>query len=507
MNNMTTLPPSQTFPLLFKKVHELRIFEDAKTMSDVVPLFDSKRINSAFLALNDHSKESISNFLNHHFTVPITKESDFKTNTDHTLKKHIETLWKVLRREKDQPIEGSSLVPLPHPYIVPGGRFNEIYYWDSYFTMLGLRESGHVDLIENMINNFAHQIDQFGHIPNGNRTYFLSRSQPPFFALMVELLADIKGEEIILTYLPQLEKEYEFWMNGRELLSKEMPVINRVLMTSHGHILNRYYDALDTPRDEMYPDDVELAEKVDRNENELFRHLRAACESGWDFSSRWFSDGQNLSTIEATNIVPVDLNCLLYQLEKTIAKGLKLKGNHSEADGFTEMAAKRKEAINDTFWNEKLDYYFDYHFIDSDFTNIVSSAGVFPLFFEICIDKNALRVAEIIERQLLKSGGLLSTDCHTGQQWDAPNGWAPLQYMAIKGLLNYNQADLALQIAERWTSLNESVFKSTGKMLEKYNVEDISLYAGGGEYPVQDGFGWTNGVYLALKNLMPRVKM
>jgi alpha,alpha-trehalase len=127
-------------------------------------------------------------------------------------------------------------------------------------------------------------------------------------------------------------------------------------------------------------------------------------------------------------------------------------------------------------------------------------AGVFPLTFKLATPKQARQVAAGLRQDFLKAGGLLTTLNTSGQQWDAPNAWAPLQYMAIEGLEKYRQQELARTIASRWVSLNSSVFGQTGKLLEKYNVVNTSLEAGGGEYPLQDGFGWTNGVLLKLMN-------
>jgi len=496
------IPPSQTFPDLFKKVHELHIFSDAKTMSDAIPKTSSKSINEAYKNLKDRSKENLARFVNLHFEISQTVDSGFISDKTLSVKDHINKLWSVLKREKDDYIEGSSLIPLPYPYIVPGGRFNEIYYWDSYFTMLGLRVSGHSDIIENMIDNFTYQIDLFGHIPNGNRSYFISRSQPPFFALMIELLAEIKGPSVYEKYLDALVKEHSYWMRNSQSLDDNNNSSDRIALTERGYLLNRYWDDINTPRDEMYPDDVELSKTSSHDEKVLYRHLRSACESGWDFSARWFSDPMDLGTIEAGNILPVDLNCLLFQLEKTISKAYDIQKNTASSQLYDSMASNRNEAILNTFWNEREGTFFDYNFVDQKQTSVYSLAGVFPLFFNLVDQKKADQIADVIESKFLRPGGLVSTPIQSGQQWDAPNGWAPLQYVAIKGLINYGHKKLARDISQRWLTLNESVFKKTGKMMEKYNVEDLSLDAGGGEYPVQDGFGWSNGVYLALQQLI-----
>ena len=132
-------------------------------------------------------------------------------------------------------------------------------------------------------------------------------------------------------------------------------------------------------------------------------------------------------------------------------------------------------------------------------------AAAFPLFFEIASGSQAERVAKILKQHFLQPGGLISTTETTGQQWDAPNGWAPLQWIAIIGLRNYKQDELAKEIARRWMNINEKVYHDTGKMMEKYNVVETDLKAGGGEYPSQDGFGWTNGVYLALEKVFGKL--
>ena len=396
-------------------------------------------------------------------------------------------------------MEGSSLLPLPYPYLVPGGRFREIYYWDSYFTMLGLQESKETELMENMVKNFAYLIDKYGHIPNGNRSYYLSRSQPPFFSLMVGLLAQAKGDEVYQTYLPALEKEYEYWMQADQPKLKSSSA-DRYVVKVNEFIMNRYWDEKENPRQESYREDVLTAEQSGRNIEEMYRHLRSGATSGWDFSSRWFADGKNLRTIETTDIIPVDLISLLYGLEKTLYTTHQKMGNTSKAATYRVRSENRIKFLNKYCWNEKDGYYYDYNFRKKTQMKIPSLATVYPMFFKMASGAQAKKIAYNIKAKFLKSGGLITTLSNTGQQWDAPNGWAPLQWMAIQGLENYRQHDLAKDIAERWTSLNIKVFHRTGKLMEKYNVMDTNLEAGGGEYPSQDGFGWTNGVLLKLMN-------
>jgi alpha,alpha-trehalase len=384
---------------------------------------------------------------------------------------------------------------------VPGGRFREIYYWDSYFTMLGLQVSGRADVIQHMVDNFAHLIDTLGFIPNGNRTYYLGRSQPPFFALMVNVLAEIKGEEILLKYRHHLEKEYAFWMAGENNLSAENPVQGRVVRLPDGSILNRYWDDNAAPRPEAYIEDVHVAEKSGQDAETVYHHIRAAAESGWDFSSRWFRDGQSMATIQTTDLLPVDLNCLLYFLEKTLVHTYRLLPDHTPVEVMKDRARLRKAAIQKYFWNEAEGFYFDYNFSEKRLSDQWTLAAVFPLFFQIAEKEQAAKVAQYIEAKFLQPGGVATTLVRSGQQWDAPNGWAPLQWMTFQGLRNYGFDTLASGIRRRWLALNEKTYAATGKMMEKYNVMDTEAKAGGGEYPNQDGFGWTNGVYLKLRKV------
>ena len=363
--------------------------------------------------------------------------------------------------------------------------------------MLGLQLTGKVEQIQGMIDNFSFLIDKFGHIPNGNRTYFLSRSQPPFYALMIELLAESKDDRVFTQYLPQLKKEYEFWMRGQNT-HKPTATTERLVPLPDGKLLNRYFDNVPLPRQEMHQHDVDKHSASGREEDDFYLNMRSACESGWDFSCRWFEDINDLSTVKASEMLPVDLNCLVYQLEKTIAKGCRLNDEYEESERFESVASARAQSIQSLFWNAQEQFYFDYNFIDQKQTNRLSLAAMYPLFFAIATQEQAEACAKMIQREFLKDGGLVSTPYFSGQQWDAPNGWAPLQWIAIKGLINYELNDLAIEIARRWLRLNENVFKRTGKMMEKYNVVDLNLLAGGGEYEGQAGFGWTNGVYLKL---------
>jgi len=486
------------FHELFTDLHASGLFPDGKEISDAICREEPAQILAAYRSEKDEAGFDLKAFYKQHFSVAPTRETNYVSDTEAPVQDHINKLWDILARVPEAEDFYSSRIALPHPYIVPGGRFNEIYYWDSYFTMLGLQVSGRIDMIEDMVKNFAYMIKTFGFIPNGNRSYYLGRSQPPFFALMVDLLSESKGNEVLAEYLDALELEYGFWMTGSETLSESNPAHKRVVRMPNGSLLNRYFDNIPDPRAEMYQDDVELiAEKGDAGRKTLL-DIRAACESGWDFSSRWCANPASLESIRSTDLVQVDLNCLLYFLEGLIAKAYHLQGDAAKADEYHDAAVERKAAIQHYFWNESLSTYTDFLWTEGKQTDSINAAACYPLYFGMASQAQADAVAAIAEKELVKDGGILTTNYESGQQWDYPNGWAPLQWMAIQGFRNYGQGNLAATIKKNWTGLNIKVFKNTGKLMEKYNVVDTNLLSGGGEYPVQDGFGWTNGVLLKL---------
>jgi alpha,alpha-trehalase len=317
---------------------------------------------------------------------------------------------------------------------------------------------------------------------------------------MVRLLAIEKGNDVILKYLPRLIREYQFWMAGSKVLSPGVRSVHRTVLMPDGSVLNRYWDESNTPRPEAYREDVELAGRSPQKPEDLYRNLRAAAESGWDFSSRWFKDDKTFETIHTTDIIPVDLNCLILHLEKLLSEAYTLTGDEEMAIRFEALAARRHSAIHQYCWNSSKKFYFDYDFKESKAKQHYTLAGAFPLFFDIATSSQAAAVASVLRDKFLKPGGLITTLNFTGQQWDAPNGWAPLQWIVYRGLMNHELNDLAQEVQTRWMRVNEKVYENTGKMTEKYDVCNDDGAASGGEYPNQDGFGWTNGVYLAMEH-------
>lgn len=497
--------PDELLGELFQDVQLRQVYPDGMTFVDLVPANKLKIILKAYEKQRQRTDFNLHKFVEEYFEDYLKNPTGYKTNPDHTVEQHINELWDVLIHE--EPRDRGSLVALPHPYIVPGGRFGAMWYWDTYFAMLGLAESGRYDLIEGMIKNYAFLIRKFGHIPCGTRTYYLSRSQPPFFSHMVELLAEKKGKRILLQYLPYLIAEYRYWMQGAKQLSENYVADQHAVRMPDGSILNRYFDAKRNPRPEMYKEDVNTAlEEPDRLASKVYVDLRAAAESGWDFSSRWFKDGQNLHTIHTTDIVPVDLNCLMAHLEQTIAEAYRFAKQNWLAEKYEQKAEVRKATIDKYCWNKKAGFYFDYDFIDGKQTDHTTLAAVFPLYMNLASKAQANSVAQILAEKFLKPGGLVTTLATTGQQWDSPNGWPNLQWAAIVGLRNYGFNDLAEEIKKRWVHTNLAIYKEKGKLVEKYNVVDPAMPAGGGEYELQDGFGWTNGVLLKLLNEDKRAK-
>jgi alpha,alpha-trehalase len=492
--------PDKIYGDLFVAVQMQKIFADGKTFVDCIPKRKPTDIMYDY-GIQKGPNFNLKKFVDDNFEIPQPVADDYKSDTSEDVVTHIRKLWSVLKRNPDKVIDGSSLLPLPNPYIVPGGRFREVYYWDSYFIMLGLKESGEINIIRDMISNFAFLIETYGHIPNGNRTYYLGRSQPPFFSCMVELLAGIQGDSIYQHYLPVMEMEYAFWMDGSDKL-KAGDAFRRIVRMKNGDLLNRYWDDSMVPRQESWREDYLTAEKSGRNKIEMYKHLRAGAESGIDFSSRWFADDKKVATIQTTDVLPVDLNSLMYHMEWTIARAKQINGDESGAKLFREKAQKRSDLIDKYFWNEKMTFFTDYQFKTFTQLNNITPAGLYPFcFINEKPDYMSLlgkKVAVVLESKMLKDGGFVTTEYNTGEQWDAPNGWAPLEWMMIWGLDRCGQKNLAMKAAERWIKLNVRVYKNTGKLMEKYNVTDINEVAGGGEYGDQDGFGWTNGVLLKL---------
>ncbi|EOC8683071.1 alpha,alpha-trehalase [Enterobacter roggenkampii] len=501
----TTSPDILLGPL-FNDVQSAKLFPDQKTFADAVPKSDPLMILADYRMQHTQSSFDLRHFVEMNFTLPAEGEK-YVPPAGQSLREHIDDLWPVLTRTTDKASnKWDSLLPLPKPYVVPGGRFREVYYWDSYFTMLGLAESDHWDKISDMVDNFAYEIDTFGHIPNGNRSYYLSRSQPPFFSLMVELLA-AHDSDALKKYRPQMEKEYAYWMDGVDALQPGQ-ANKRVVKLDDGAVLNRYWDDRDTPRPESWLDDVNTAKSnPNRPATEIYRDLRSAAASGWDFSSRWMDDPQKLGTIRTTSIVPVDLNALMFKMEKLLARASQESGDAASASKYETLATARQKAIESHLWNDKEGWYADYDLKSKKVRNQLTAAALFPLYVKAAAQDRAEKVAAATSSRLLKPGGIATTTVNSGQQWDAPNGWAPLQWVAAEGLQNYGQEKVSMDVTWRFLKNVQHTYDREKKLVEKYDVSTTGTGGGGGEYPLQDGFGWSNGVTLKmLDRVCPKEK-
>lgn len=493
--------PDESLGQFFADVQLQKVFPDGMTFVNFIPKVRPAVIRKAYEREKSEPGFDMKAFIEKYFYEPMARpEVAVDPATKRTAREHITELWTALERRNRR--DQGSLIALPHAYIVPGGRFAEQFYWDSYFSMLGLAADNRWDMIEGMVKNAAYMIRKFGYVPTANRTYFLSRSQPPFFVHMVRLLARHKGHRsTMMEYLPHMLAEYRFWVKGRRKVGEHIDTraFSRVVQMPDGVLLNRYFDNKTTPRPESLREDVETAEQAGVHDSErLYLDLRAAAESGWDFSSRWFADALEISSIHTTDIVPVDLNCLLYQLEITIAETYRHMYQPLLARKFRALAERRAAAISKYMWSEQEQFFMDYDFRVGKQTSRVTLAGLFPLYAKVASSQQAAAVAGRIERDFLRDGGLVTTLTESGQQWDAPNGWAPLHWIAIQGLREYGYYNLANTIKERWVATCTHTFAESGKMVEKYDAINPNKPGGGGEYTLQDGFGWTNGVLAAL---------
>lgn len=453
--------PSVLYGPLFVAVQTRMIFSDSKIFCDAVPLSAPVAIVSKFESLG--ADANLTAFVLENFAFSPSGVVHVPGNM--SLSAHIAWLWPRLARYV--PTSNSSALGLPYPYVVPGGRFGEIYYWDSFFTMLGLQAANEMQLVQDMLQDFSSLISEFGFVPNGSRNYYLSRSQPPFFLSMVKSFAARPSD-----YTTLVAAEYSYWMQPE-----------RLAVMPDGSVVNIYWDALDIPRDESFAEDL-YTSKESGNRSGIFRDIRAAAASGWDFSSRWLRKNGTLSSIQTTQIVPVDLNALLWGYEVWLGK--------------IEAANRRASAVAKWLYctdiNSSFSFYCDFDLATaSKRDEAPTAAALMPLFVGLADEKRAAATALSIEKYLLASGGILTTTVTTGQQWDAPNGWAPLQWVAVEGLEKYHHTELARKIGSRFLNTVESIFNVTGKLVEKYDVRTLRP-GGGGEYSSQDGFGWTNGV-------------
>ncbi|KAK1785295.1 hypothetical protein P4O66_018692, partial [Electrophorus voltai] len=403
-------------------------------------------------------------------------------------------LWKSLGRKISNDVRDNpqlySMIYSPNPVIIPGGRFTEFYYWDSYWVLNGLLLSEMTDTARGMIQNFLHMVDRYGFVPNGGRIYYERRSQPPFLSLMVESFYEATGDvEFLRQALPTLVKEYMFWMENRS---------TAVEVNGTSCVLNRYSVQVGQPRPEAYRQDAELAEGLPAEAQEkLWAELKSAAESGWDFSSRWYTDTSHggpgsLRDTSVSSVLPVDLNALLCRCERLLASFHRTVGaEEGVAQAFEQAASTRMEAMESVLWDVEKGAWFDYNLQSGVRNYAFYPTNLSPLWAR-CYSQPAMGLKAL--HYLRGSGGMdypngVPTSLREStQQWDLPNAWPPLQHMLIEGLAQLDSADsqeLAFALAQRWIHTNWLAYAKYQAMFEKYDVSGDGKPGGGGEYEVQ----------------------
>jgi alpha,alpha-trehalase len=381
-------------------------------------------------------------------------------------REYIASYWSNL--ERFHPKDDESLLGLPKPYLVPSYEeghefdFNEMYYWDSYFMAQGLLTEKHKDLVVGMLDNLLSLQKRFGIIPNASRMYLMGRSQPPFLTSFIFDIYDTfhLSEKGLKEAMEIAQDEYQtVWMGNAKPNAR---------LVYQG--LSRYYDI-------------------------NYLHDLAEAESGWDMTPRF---GR-----KALNYVPVDLNALLYKYEMDFARAEKIFGNKREAARWENAAKHRKRVMDTLMWSNIRGMYYDYDYTKERRGSVSSLAGFYPMWAGMVDDKQAKQMVKAL-RRFENKGGLATTDVQQltqlvpgklPTQWAYPNGWAPLQFIVIKGLQRYGYHADAERMARKWVKTNLDWFNQHGVFLEKYNVAQPDKPPLKGVYPSQTGFGWTNAVF------------
>lgn len=519
-----THPIYCTGPLL-AAVQLGNIFPDCKTFVDMPMLYPAEVILANF---SKHAATglgfNLTAFVLDHFDPPGSElvpaaPSDFipyppaySAIRDPKLRQFaydVHAIWPQLFRRHDASKYGGqagvSSILVNNPFIVPGGRFREFYYWDTYWIVRGLLTSGMTNSTRDILLNVLGIVEQYGFMPNGGRVYYGGRSQPPLLTQMVQRYVDATNDETFLAYaLPILDQEHSFWM-----------ATHTINDYNQSHILSRYNVQANAPRPESYREDLATMRGAGRSPSDIYSNLAAGAETGWDFCSRFLENGLNLSTIATTDIAPVDLNAILLMNEESLKNwynGVPFASlrNATKRLQYDVTAEGRTEAI--------LFHLFD-PFTGFHDKNMKSGtlqkqwwypSDVVPLLTSGAANRLDLFVIErIADSILLEVGGVPTSLAATGQQWDYPNAWAPLQMFAVEALTMVagvaRKKDKArfdakrLTVVQAWIDTTYCGFhKHQGMMFEKYNVLQPGEPGGGGEYTVQAGFGWTNGVVLEM---------
>jgi alpha,alpha-trehalase len=410
------------------------------------------------------------------------------------------------------------LLYLPRSYVVPGGRFNEMYGWDSYFIQLGLIHDGEETLARNMADNFLYQIREYGRILNANRTYYLTRSQPPFLTQMIlGVYRTTKDRDWLSSTLPAIQKYYDFWTQEPHLtgagLSRYFDLgegpAPEVVASEHDAQGRSHYDVVKEYFRTRKVTAYDLTQYYDRKTGQLtplfYKGDRSMRESGFDPSNRF-----GPFSIDIIHYNPVCLNSLLYLMEVQTAEILDLLGRGGEAVPWRERANRRAALVNRLMWNQQDGLYYDYNFARRSMRKYPFLTTFYPLWAGIADRKQAARVAANLPL-FEKEGGLQTSTNRSGSQWDAPFGWAPLQLIAVQGLRRYGYQEAADRIAAKFLKMVRDDYRRRGTIVEKYDVVRAASDVGGdlrfGYRSNEVGFGWTNAVFtVLLDELSPQAR-
>lgn len=483
----TINPPQKIYGRLFDDVQTSGILQSGYIFANAEPKRNVKAIVSDYEKTinNPNIRFSLKYFLDENFILPepvIMNGFSGPINTE-TLSSEWSRLFKVAGKQKP----GSSLITMPLPYVIPGGYLQQLQYEDAYFLMLGLLETGNTTMVENMINDISYLITQYGFVPKGNRSYLLSRSQLPYFSLMLDLIAQYQGNKVYALFQSSLQKEYDYWMSP--VRTVEMP---------DGSKLNRFYDSVSLPMDEDYDNNLNWANAIKDAKNlpAFYRNLRAADEAGWYLSSRWMVNNE-VSSIQTASMLPVDLNCFIYHLEATLAKAYKERGDLIRMNYYNQLAEKRKTTIQKYFYNKDLLWYCDYDLQKKSVSSKKTIAGFTPLFFQLSSNSVAKEVSSVFTKEFLKEGGVQATMDKTGFLFDAPRVFAHHQYLAFRSLQNYELKESAENIRQRWTSHVIEELKKTGKLFGYYSSSGSETTEIPGTFR-ENGYGVTLSVLIKL---------
>uniref|UniRef100_A0A914V4B0 Trehalase n=1 Tax=Plectus sambesii TaxID=2011161 RepID=A0A914V4B0_9BILA len=485
-----------------------------RSAQEILAAFDQTPLN---ISKADFQKFCDQNFANTSYLEP-TELTDWQENppnldviTEPGMKefaKRLNAIWKTLGRRFTEDVRTNPdrhpVMAIPNPFVVPGGFFQVYYYWDSYWIIKGLLFSGMKKTVKDMLDNFSFIIDKTqGYIPNAGDIRLSRRSQPPLFTQMVADYYEVtKDRDYLQKIVPQLERELKFWQ-GRTYRS----------LYIGGRLMYQYRANTNCPRPENYNLDFINGINGTNAPNFTWSSIASACESGWDFSSRWFAhSGAHADTkysIRTNYILPVDLNVFMCLNYATMARFYRELGNETIALKYDEMHAALHEAIDKVFWNEKAGVWLDYDLNLNVHRNRFYPSNVFPLMTKNISMERITRVINYLDESgaLNFKGGVPTSMVDTGEQWDMPNGWAPMIHLFVTSLrasghkmLIERASDVALKwIKTAYNGLMQPAKGFSAGMWEKYDVRfDDGRPGIGGEYVVQEGFGWTNGAVLDL---------